>query len=187
MQLTETITHYEGRIMKRVFALLVASVLLLSVGAVAQNKYVGTKVCAPCHKTEKSGNQFAVWQKSPHASAFATLSTPKAAEVAKAKGLKTAAAESPECLQCHALKADAADPKDGVQCENCHGAGSSYKAMATMKDHAKAVAAGLTDFKDAAAKEKLCVTCHNEKSPTYKKFDFKTSWAKIAHMRPKKS
>ena len=58
--------------------------------------------------------------------------------------------------------------------------------MTIMKDKAKAVAAGLTDFKDDAAKEKLCKTCHNEKSPTYKEFKFKDMWAKIAHMRPKK-
>jgi cytochrome c peroxidase len=77
--------------------------------------------------------------------------------------------------------------KDGVQCENCHGAGSGYKTMAIMKDHAKAVAAGMTDFKDDAAKEKLCVTCHNDKSPTHKEFKFKEMWDKIKHPRPKKS
>ena len=57
--------------------------------------------------------------------------------------------------------------------------------MAIMKDKAKSHAAGLTEWKDAAAIEKMCVGCHNEKSPTAKKFDFKASWARIAHEVPK--
>ena len=32
--------------------------------------------------------------------------------------------------------------------------------------------------------EKLCKTCHNEESPNYKGFDFKTYVAKIAHNDP---
>jgi hypothetical protein len=161
--------------------------MLVSGQAMAQNKYVGVKTCAPCHKMEKSGNQFAVWQKSKHAEAYNTLKTPEADKIAKAKGLKTAAAEAPECLQCHTITGDAAkfektfDAKDGVQCEACHGAGSGYKGMAVMKDKAKAIAAGLTEFKDDAAKEAFCKTCHNDKSPSFKGFNCKESWAKIAH------
>ena len=59
------------------------------------------------------------------------------------------------------------------------------KALPASKEKAKAVAAGMTDFKDAAAKEAKCKTCHNEKSPTAKKFDFAAAWKEIAHMRPK--
>jgi hypothetical protein len=33
--------------------------------------------------------------------------------------------------------------------------------------------------------EKLCKTCHNEQSPTFKGFDFKKMWAEIAHPLPK--
>jgi len=64
-----------------------------------------------------------------HAEAYKTLTGAKAAEIAKAKGLKKAANESPECLECHAITADAKLTADGVQCEMCHGAGSAYKAM----------------------------------------------------------
>lgn len=40
-----------------------------------------------------------------------------------------------------------------LDCEGCHGPGSDYKAMATMKDPAKAKAAGLImPTKDACAK-----------------------------------
>jgi excinuclease UvrABC ATPase subunit len=177
--------------------IVVAVVLCSSVSLWAQeknsNKYVGTKICAPCHKSEKAGNQIGIWQKSKHAEAFKVLETPKAAEVAKAKGLKTPASESPECLQCHVVVADAKivektfDMKQGNQCEVCHGAGSAYKSMAIMKDKAKSIAAGMTEYKDEAAIEAKCKTCHNDKSPTFKEFRFKEMWAKIKHPVPKKS
>jgi hypothetical protein len=152
---------------------------------IGQNKYVGVKSCSPCHKNEKKGNQFGVWQKSKHAEAMKTLSTDTAQAIAKIKGLKTNPAESKECLECHAITTDAKLTPDGVQCEICHGAGSAYKNMAVMKDKAKAIKAGLIEFKDDAAIEKKCRSCHNEKSPTFKHFDFKEMWAKIKHPIPK--
>jgi hypothetical protein len=151
----------------------------------AQNKYVGVKMCKACHQSEKQGKQFDVWQKSKHAEAFKTLSSDTANAIAKAKGLKKTAAESPECLECHAITSDAKLTPDGVQCESCHGAGSAYKNMAIMKDKAKAIKAGLAEFKDEAAIEKLCRTCHNDKSPTKKEFNFKEMWPKIKHLIPK--
>jgi Cytochrome c554 and c-prime len=153
----------------------------------AGNTYLGVKSCAGlCHKSEKQGNQLGIWEKTGHAQAYTTLTTAKANDIAKAKGLATAAAESPECLQCHTLRGDAkADPKDGVQCEICHGAGSEYKSVSVMKDKAKAIAAGMTEYKNAAAIEKQCRSCHNEKSPTFKAFNFEERWAKIRHTVPK--
>jgi hypothetical protein len=159
--------------------------------ALAQNKYVGTKACKVCHNTEKMGKQFDVWSKTKHAQAYKTLATDKANEIAKAKGISKSAAEAPECLECHAKPVDAKladknyDPKDGVQCETCHGAGSAYKNMTIMKDKAKSIAAGMTDFKDKAAIEKWCKTCHNDKSPTFKEFKFDEMWGKIKHPVPK--
>ena len=55
-----------------------------------------------------------------------------------------------------------------------------------MKDHAKAVAGGLVEYKNMKAIEKQCVTCHNKKSPTFKDFDFEKRWKEIAHNIPKK-
>ena len=159
----------------------------------ADNKYIGVKTCGMCHKAEKQGNQLAIWQKSKHAEAFKTLTGAKADSIAKVKGLKKSAAESPECLKCHVVGNDVAadmvdknfDYKDGVQCETCHGAGSAYKTIAIMKDKTKAVAAGLKLYKDDAEIEKFCVTCHNDKSPMYKGFKFKEMWAKVKHPKPK--
>lgn len=168
-------------------------VLILTPVSFAQNKYVGTKICAPCHKTEKQGKQFDIWKNSKHAQAYTVLTTPEANEIAKAKGMSKPAAEAPECLQCHAvgygeqakLTEKTFDFKEGVQCETCHNPGSAYKNMTIMKDKAKAVAAGLREFKDEGAIEAFCKTCHNEKSPTYKEFDFKKYWEKIKHPVPK--
>jgi hypothetical protein len=165
--------------MQKIISLLLAMLVLLSFSAIAQNKYVGVKMCKACHQTDKQGKQFDIWQKSQHAKAFETLKS------AAAEKIKKGAAEAKECLECHAITADAKLTPDGVQCESCHGAGSSYKNMAVMKDKAKAVAAGMVDFKDKAAIEKACKGCHNEKSPTHKPFKFEEMWAKIKHTVPK--
>jgi len=169
--------------MQKIMSLLLASLFLISFSLLAENKYIGVKMCGMCHKGEKKGAQLEIWQKSKHAEAYKTLTGPKAAEIAKAKGLKKAANESPECLECHAITTDPKLTADGVQCELCHGAGSAYKMI--MKDKAKAIAAGLTDFKDKAAIEAVCKTCHNEKSPTHKAFKLDEMWPKIKHSIPK--
>ena len=177
---------------KTLHALLVGGMILGAAGGLnAQNKYVGVKMCAACHRSDKQGKQFDIWKKSKHSEAYTTLTTAKANEVAKSKGYSTPAAETKECLECHVVTADAKlfeksfEVKDGVQCEKCHEAGSAYKSITTMKDHAKSVAAGLRDFKDDAAIEKFCRTCHNEKSPSYKEFKFKEAWESIKHSVPK--
>jgi hypothetical protein len=167
---------------------------LLSTTAFAQekspHKYIGTKMCGACHRGEKKGNVFEIWQKSKHALAYKTLEGEKAAKIAKEKGLKKPANESPECLKCHVTTHDldkslllaGFDPKDGVQCETCHGPGSDYKSIPVMKDRAKAVAAGLV----LAEKDpKLCTKCHNPESPNYKEFKYDVYWAKIKHTVPK--
>jgi cytochrome c2 len=163
----------------RSFTMVVALIFAVLFTASAQHKYVGVKMCKACHQSEKQGKQFDIWQKSAHAKAFETLKS------AAAEKIKKGAAESPECLGCHAITADAKLTPDGVQCESCHGAGSDYKSMAVMKDKAKAIAAGLIDVKEDAAIEKSCKACHNDKSPTHKEFKFKEMWAKIKHTIPK--
>ena len=175
-----------------IMVVFMVALFVLPLTAIAQNKYIGVKMCSMCHKTEKNGKQLDIWQKSKHAEAFKVLSSDKAKEFAKAKGIENPA-EAKECLECHTLgkTVDAKlvdksfDMKDGVQCETCHGPGSTYKNLTIMKDKAKSVAAGMTEFKDEAAIEKFCKSCHNEKSPTYKSFDFKESWGKIKHPVPK--
>jgi len=160
----------------------------------ATHSYVGVKACTPCHKTEKQGKQQPIWQASPHAKALATLKTPEAQKVAEKAGVKGPASEAQQCLKCHVTATGVAaanlkptfSKEEGVGCETCHGAGSDYKTMAIMKDRAKSVAAGLTPISVAdGTAEKQCKTCHNTESPTFKGFNFKEAWPKIAHPTPK--
>lgn len=190
--IAEFIVHTQVRqgelYMKRTLGLLalVAAAVVVPSVAGAQHAYVGVKACTMCHKSEKQGMQLAIWEKSKHAGAYNTLTTPRAAEVAKAKGLAKPANESPECLECHTIKGgpDAADIKQGVQCETCHGPGADYKSMAVMKVRDSAVKGGLVVFADKAAIEAMCKNCHNDKSPTAKSFDFDARWKEIAHKKP---
>ncbi|MBI9071588.1 MAG: cytochrome C554 [Melioribacteraceae bacterium] len=179
-----------------IFTLCVILLLSFSSDSFAQkaHEFVGVKTCGMCHKKAEDGEQLKIWEKSAHANAYKTLTTAKAEEVAKKAGIKGKASEAKECLMCHATAYDV-DKKligkkfkleEGIQCESCHGAGSDYKKKKVMQDHAKAVATGMTEYKDDAAIEKQCITCHNEKSPTFKKFDFAKRWAEIKHPTPKK-
>ena len=68
---------------------------------------------------------------------------------------------------------------DELSCETCHGPGSKYKSNTIMKDREKSIAAGLI-----IPDEKLCKTCHNEESPTFKGFNFEEYSKKIAHPNP---
>jgi len=155
-----------------------------------EHKYIGVEKCSICHKSEAKGNQFAQWQKSAHAKAFATLAGPKALEIAKAKGMAKPPQESPECLKCHVTgygkPTELFDPafkkEMGVQCESCHGPGSEYKDMKIMKDRAASVAAGLV-----IPDEATCTACHNKESPSFTGFDFKKAVALISHPNPQRT
>ena len=156
-------------------------------------QYVGASKCKTCHKKELIGDQYGAWEKAKHSQAFETLKGEKALEVAKAKGLTAAPHEAGECLKCHAtaygedpskFAKKPLDPKDGVQCESCHGPGSLYKKKKTMADHDKSVAAGMWE---PGKDEKICLGCHNDESPTWdpaKGFDFEKRKEEIAHAIP---
>jgi len=147
--------------------------LTAGVTLAADAQYVGQAKCKVCHM-----NEHKTWAASKHANAFTVL---KPEDQAK-----------PECLSCHTTgqgktAAAGADLK-GVQCESCHGPGSAYKAVTIMSKskyaadrtaaHAAAVAAGLV-----VPDEATCKTCHNEKSPTFKGFDYATMKEKIKHWK----
>jgi hypothetical protein len=177
--------------MTLLFAVVVA-VFLAAAPASAENKYVGIKMCGACHKVEKTGAAYTIWEKSKHANAFKTLETAEAKAVAAKKGIKGNPAEAKECLKCHvtgggtAANVDAKfDPKEGVTCEACHGAASGYRMIHNKPENkAKAIAAGLIVTKKDDAKP--CEKCHNAESPTFKGFKMGEMWAKIAHALPKK-
>lgn len=167
-------------------------VLMLVLGfavafSTAENKYVGAAKCKMCHSAAGvAGEAYKVWEKTAHAKAFEILKGKDAEEIAKKKGLKKAAFESPECLKCHVAGAGAAaevKKEEGVSCEACHGAGSEYTKFQHGKDKEKAKTAGLM-LGDKTGK--ACETCHNAESPTHKEFKFAEMWKKIEHAGKKK-
>jgi hypothetical protein len=154
-----------------------------------QRGFIGTSACGMCHKTEKQGSQLSIWQNSKHAQAYLTLQTEKADQIAKEKGFKTKAVETPECLKCHVsgynvdakLISEKFKIEDGVQCETCHGAGADYKSKKVMENRAEAIANGMIAHENL---EDFCIGCHNAESPTYVEFKLEEMWDKIKHPVP---
>ncbi len=70
-----------------------------------------------------------------------------------------------------------------VGCESCHGAGSAYKSSSTMKSIYANEIDGKTVGLHTINKE-TCIACHNEKSPTFKPFNFEERVKVIAHPIP---
>jgi hypothetical protein len=153
------------------------------------HKYVGSAKCKICHNSPAKGEQYKKWSESAHAKAFEILASEKAIAVGKTLAVDKPQ-ESDKCLVCHVTAFGVpADQKDvgfnqieGVGCEVCHGPGSDYKDMKIMKDKAAAMGAGLL-IPDV----KTCLNCHNEKSPTYRKFVFADAAKLIAHPIPREA
>lgn len=153
--------------------------------SVSQNNkgvgYVGSNKCVLCH--EEMDDSVKQWQKSKQANAMDALKSKDAKQYSKD------AENDPKCLKCHTTGYEnggfslSEHPKkrkknEGVTCEACHGPGEKYVEVMVKADEEKkygeevvkaAVAKGLIEKPD----EKVCKTCHNEESPTYKKQDFK--------------
>jgi cytochrome c peroxidase len=150
-------------------------------------KYVGAKACKMCHNTAAQGKQYDIWMASKHSKAYASLASPKALEVAKAKGIADPQKDA-KCVKCHVTGHNAAKEllaptysmEEGITCEGCHGPGESYKDMKVMKDKKLAMTNGLI-----MPTEKTCTGCHNPESPTYKEFKFTEAAKLIAHPKPK--
>ena len=171
------------------FALLVS----VSIAQDGKFKYEGAKQCKMCHNSAKKGAQFKKWSEARHSQAFATLASAEAKKIAKEKGIADPQ-KSDACLKCHVtghgqpaanFGAKFKVEEEGVGCEACHGPGSEYKKMKVMKDINTGKVKGET-VGMVAPTEKVCVTCHNSESPTYKEFKFAEFMAKIDHSMPKK-
>jgi cytochrome c553 len=155
-----------------------------------QRTFVGAAKCKTCHKKPENGEQFKIWSESAHAKAYATLASEEAKKIAADKGIEDPQ-KADECLSCHVtghgVAAEFLGKKyavtDGVGCESCHGAGGDYYQQKTMM----AITAGETDRATVGLvkpDEKVCTGCHNDKSPSFKSFDFAEMSKKIAHPIP---
>jgi len=140
--------------------------------------YVGAQRCKTCHKSEKRGKQYLIWEGTRHSKSFEVLFSDSALEEAKKQKLEKPPSESPECLKCHGPLHEKA-PKikaEGVTCEICHGPGSTYKKIKIMENRDEALKNGLIIYDSVEAIKTKCLTCHQDET-----FDFESSWEKIKH------
>lgn len=147
---------------------------VLAITAAAANggaAYVGAGKCKPCHL-----KQFEVWSASTHSKAFEVLPADKRATA--------------ECISCHVTghggPVEGTESMEAVQCEACHGPGSLYRKVTIMsKPKYKADPEGQRKLAIQAGlvlpDESTCRSCHNEKSPTFKGFDYAAMKEKIKH------
>lgn len=167
--------------------LVVAIFAFLAGGALqAQNfKYIGASKCKMCHLKPAKGEQYNIWLKGPHAGAMKTLASEESKKIAAEMGIADPTTD-PACIKCHSTvgaieKSLVASIKmdEGVSCESCHGPGSRYKGASVMKSRELSMKNGLI-----LPTEEVCLTCHNEESPTYKPFNYEEKVAMIAHPDP---
>ena len=167
-----------------------------SSSSAADAKYIGSGKCKNCHKVDENGNQFAHWEKSGHAKAFATLASDEAKRIAKEKGIEDAQ-KADACLKCHTTAFGVAadqikkgfEQKDGVQCETCHGPGENHmktRMAEAAKNEGKKERVQIPEGEMIMKVEaKVCTACHNSESPTFKPFCAHERGAKIRHLDPR--
>ena len=153
------------------------------------HRYVGVETCEVCHSAKRIGNQFDAWAGSPHARAYADLTTSQARAIADRLHVADPTRDG-RCLSCHVTAYGKPLPEvlstfrrtDGVQCESCHGPGEDYAHFSVMISPKKSKRAGVV-----IPDEATCKTCHNPSSPTYKGFDYHAALRMIAHPVPEET
>src|ERR1044071_3630529 len=172
--------------MKRVavFAAVLSAALLLvaqqpSDRVTAQpNRYVGVASCVnsgchgatqPLNATRILQNEYYTWlNNDTHARAYNILFNDRSARIARNMRLKKRAYEENVCLDCHTTNVPAnqvegaIDKEDGIQCEQCHGPASGWRAEHTMEGwtHAQSVARGMIDLMNVQVRAHACDRCH---------------------------
>ena len=161
---------------------------------------VSEKSCKLCHGKDKVGNQYAQWEKGPHANAMKRLATPEAKKVAKDAGV-TDPEKSPKCLKCHStaygytekLVTEKVPIELGVTCQSCHGPAKTYKTKHKKASVDERKELGMVYPTEA----NNCRRCHNKTSPTNQSdryttkdgkkvdFDFEQAWGKTKHLLKK--
>jgi hypothetical protein len=165
---------------------LMCFVFVLGNVSIAQDyEYIGAAKCKMCHNKATTGKQYDIWAASSHAKALESLKSEKSIAYGKANGIADPS-KDPKCLNCHStyhtVNSDLVatlTATEGVSCESCHGPGSVYKSMSIMKSREQSLKNGLI-----LPTKEVCITCHNEKNPFHKPFDYATAVKKIAHPNP---
>lgn len=165
---------------------------ITSESTLAIYKFIGIKPCKSCHSVSVRGNQYNIWVNSKHSSATTLLKSEKAITYAKENNIS-----SPEknefCLKCHTtaygISSDhfesTFNPEDGIQCEECHNAGSEYAKYEIMISEKKFISKG-----GEPGKKMHCVKCHSpnlkntgfNRCPFQKKnFNIESAFERIKH------
>jgi len=174
------------RFKKILMTLTLATCLAGGAAIAGDHEFVGAKKCGTCHEKEDIGNQNAQWAGTKHAKAMDSLKTDEAKKWAAEAGVADPLTDE-KCVSCHTtawgvsedLKGSKFSHDEGVSCESCHGAGKDYRKKKIMVDRDAAIAQGMTNITEAT-----CTKCHNDKSPAWKGFDYKSALKKIAHPVP---
>jgi hypothetical protein len=106
-----------------------------------------------------------VWDKfDPHSKSYATLTLGRSVRMAEALGAADPTRDE-RCTVCHAPHPT--QRREGVSCENCHGAGEPWLRSHTRTDysHADRVQAGMRDLRDPYQRANACVACHQSVEP----------------------
>jgi len=140
--------------------------------------FVGSQVCRKCHGFDAIGNQYKIWESSPHSKAYRKLLTAKGADIAKRNGI-TSPTEDFQCLKCHATGKGAVKEivEEGVGCESCHGPGSEYHHPSNHVNYSNRASGYATGIKNGMypilgigslkTRERLCLSCHQKARPCY--------------------
>jgi hypothetical protein len=152
---------------------------------VVVHRYIGTKTCKLCHNSTLKGKIYDAWDSTKHATAYVTLANQQSKTIAEEMGIEDAQQDT-SCLKCHVtgfgLPATAKySMEEGVTCEACHGPGEHYDDIRVMTKPDLYEQNGMIK-----PDEDLCVTCHNQESPTYKPFNYDEAYKLIEHHPPPK-
>lgn len=172
--------------MKKLILYLILALALFGLPFMAytSQEYVGVKKCKTCHiKIYKT------WKETGHAKAFEVLNPGVRAEAKKKAGLDPQKDYTSDvsCIECHTT--GNSTMLKGIHCEACHSAGKGYTSPKIMnkkkwkadpeKQRKLALEAGLV----VKPNENNCKSCHNEKSPTFKPFDYAKRYEEIKHKK----
>jgi len=162
--------------------LALATLMTMNSMSAPEAGYVGANKCGytsegmKCHAEDAIGNQFKIWQSSPHAGAVKTLQSLKAENIAQNVSV-TNPSENKKCLKCHTTGGGNSEntKNEGVGCEACHGPGAGYYEASNhidyidrKKGYGKAVKNGMypvLGIENLKKREKMCLRCHDDKRP----------------------
>ncbi len=138
---------------------------------------LGATTCgqSTCHSASKpwpnssvTQREYVTWkEKDPHAKSYQTLQTSKAKQIAANLGYRSPTSAK-LCLDCHSLNVDEAhreasfDQTEGVICEACHGAASSWLGVhqTGLYFYQRNVDEGMYPTTDPTKRAELCLSCH---------------------------